>query len=53
MQLAKFGKIGLTAQQVNNGLVRLFTNRTDDSSMMYRIVRRSRVCSLVTPVTVC
>ena len=43
MQLAKFGKIGLTAQQAKNGLVRLFTNRTYDSGMMCRIVRKSRV----------
>ena len=42
-QLAVFGKMGSTAQNVKNGLIRLFTNRTYDSSLIYRVVKKHRM----------
>ena len=45
-QLAVFGKMGSTAQNVKNGLIRLFTNRTYDSSLIYRVVKKHRILQL-------
>ena len=42
-QLATFGKMGSSALNAKNGLIRLFTNRTYDSSLIYRIVRKHRI----------
>ena len=41
IQLATFGKMGNTGLNVHNGLLRLFTNRTYDSSLVYRIVKKT------------
>ena len=37
-QLAIFGTMSGTAQNIKNRFIRLFTNRTYDSSLIYRIV---------------
>ena len=37
-QLATFGKMCRTGLNAHNGLLRLFANRTYDSSLLYRIV---------------
>ena len=42
-QLATFGKMDSSALNSKNGLIRLFTNRTYDSSLIYRIVRKHRI----------
>ena len=42
-QLATFGKMGSTGLNAKNGLIHLFTNRTYDSSLVYRIVRKHRI----------
>ena len=42
-QLASFGKMDSSALNAKNGLIRLFTNRTYDSSLIYRIVRKHRI----------
>ena len=42
-QLAIFEKMGSSALNTKNGLIRLFTNRTYDSSFIYRIVRKHRI----------
>jgi len=42
-QLATFGKMGSTGLNAKNGLVRLFLNRTYDSALVYRFVRKHRV----------
>ena len=42
-QLATFGKIGSTGLNAHNGLFRLFINRTYDSSLVYRIVKKHRI----------
>ena len=41
-QLAKFGKIGSTAQNAKTVSLRLFRNRTYDSSLIYRVVNKYR-----------
>ena len=41
-QLVNFGKIGYTSLQSKNGLSRLFSNRTYDSDMIYRVVKKAR-----------
>ena len=51
-QLAKFGKMGSTAQNAKKGLLRLFQHRAYDSSLIYRVVKNVGFCSLVIPVTV-
>ena len=40
-QLATFGKMGSTGLNAHNGLIRLFINRTYDSSLVYRIVKQT------------
>ena len=42
-QLATFGKMGSTGLNAKNGLVRLFLNRTYDSDLVYRFVRKHRI----------
>ena len=42
-QLATFEKMGSTGLNAHNGLLRLFTNRTYDSSLVYRIVKKHRI----------
>ena len=42
-QVARFGKIGSTGLDAKNELIRLFTNRNYDSSLVYRIVRKHRI----------
>ena len=42
-QLAIFWKMGSSTLNAKNGLNRLFTNRTYDSSLIYRIVRKHRI----------
>ena len=37
-QLAKFGKMGSTAQNAKTISLRLFRNRTYDSSLIYRVI---------------
>ena len=39
-QLTVFGKMGSTAQNNKNGLIRLSTNRTYDSFLIYRVVKQ-------------
>ena len=39
-EFATFGKMGSTALNAKNGLIRLFTNRTYDSSLIYNIVKK-------------
>ena len=39
-QLATFRKMGSTALYAENGLIRLFSNRTYYSSLIYRIVKK-------------
>ena len=39
-QLVIFGKMGGTALNTKNGLIRLFSNRTYDSTLIYRIVKK-------------
>ena len=51
-QLATFGKMGSTALNAKNGLIRLFSNRTYDSSLIYRIVKNIGYCNLVIQVIV-
>ena len=41
--LATFGKMVSTALNAKNGLIRLFSNRTYDSSLIYRIVKKHRI----------
>ena len=41
-QLVAFGKMGYTGVQSKNGSCRLFTNRTYDSDMLYRVVKKAR-----------
>ena len=40
-QLATFGKMGSTALNAKNGLIHLFSNRTYDSSLIHRIVKKT------------
>ena len=40
-QLVTFGKTGGTALNVKNGLIRLLSNRTYDSTLIYRIVKKT------------
>ena len=40
-QLAIFGKMGSTGLNAHNALLRLFSNRTYDSSLVYRIVKKT------------
>ena len=42
-QLVNFGKIDYTDFQSKNGLSRLFSNRTYDSDMIYRVVKKARI----------
>ena len=42
-QLATFGKMGSTGLNAKNGLIRLFMNRTYDSALVYRFVRKHRI----------
>ena len=42
-QFAVFGKMGSTAQNTKQGLIRLFTNRTYDSSLIYHVVKKHRI----------
>ena len=42
-QLATFWKMGSTALNAKNGLIRLFSNHTYDSSLIYRIVKKHRI----------
>ena len=51
-QLAKFGRMGNTVQNAKNGLICLFQNHTDGSSLIYRVIKNIGFCSLVIPVTV-
>ena len=52
-QLATFGKMGSTALNAKNGFIRLFSNRTYDSFLIYRIVKKNiGYCSLVIQVIV-
>ena len=41
-QLAKFRKMGSTAQNAKNSLLRLFQNRTYDSYLIYGVVKKYR-----------
>ena len=52
-QLATFGKMIGTALNAKNGAIRLFSNRTYDSFLIYRIVKKNiGYCSLVIQVIV-
>ena len=52
-QLATFGKMGSTALNAKNGLIRLFSNRTYNSTLRYRIVKKNiGYCSLMIEVVV-
>ena len=42
-QLAKFGKMGSSTQNAKNGLIRLFQNRTYDSSLICRVIKEHRI----------
>ena len=42
-QLAIFGKMGGTALNAKHGLIRLFSNYTYDSTLIYRIVKKHRI----------
>ena len=42
-QVAKFGKMGSTAQNAKNGALRLFQHRTYDSSLIYHVVKKHRI----------
>ena len=42
-QLATFGKMGSIALNTKNGSIRLFSNRTYDSSLIHRIVKKHRI----------
>ena len=42
-QFATFGKMGSIGLNAKNGLIRLFTNRTYDSALVYRFVRKHRI----------
>ena len=42
-QLATFGKMDSTGLNAKNGLIRLFVNRTYDSALVYRFVRKHRI----------
>ena len=42
-EFATFGKMDSTALNAKNGLIRLFTNRTYDSSLIYNIVKKYRI----------
>ena len=39
-QLAKFGRMGSTSQNAKNDLICLFQNRTYDSSLIYRVIKK-------------
>ena len=41
-QLAKCGRMRSTAQSTQNGVNRLFMNRTYDSSLIYRVIYKYR-----------
>ena len=41
-QLANFGKIGYTSLEFKTALCRLFSNRTYNPNMMYRVVKKAR-----------
>ena len=41
-QLAKLGRIGSTAQNVENGFIRLLMNRTYESDMIHRVIKKHR-----------
>ena len=45
-QLAKFGRMGSTTQNAKNGFIRLFMNRTNDSSLIYRVIKKRRTLHL-------
>ena len=40
-QLATFGKMNSTALNAKNGLICLFSNHTYDSTLIYRIVKKT------------
>ena len=40
-QMFTFGKMGGTALNAKNGLIRLLSNRTYDSNLIYRIVKKT------------
>ena len=42
-QLATFAKMGDTALNVKNKLIRFFSNRIYDSTLIYRIVEKHRI----------
>ena len=42
-QLAIFEKMGSSALNTKNGLIRLFTNRTYDSSLIYNNIKKYRI----------
>ena len=42
-QLAKFGRMGSTFQNAKHCLIRLFQNRTYDSSLIYRVIKKHRI----------
>ena len=39
--LAKFGRVDSTTQNAKNCLIRLFQNRTYDSSLIYRVIKKT------------
>ena len=41
--LAKFGRVDSTTQNAKNCLIRLFQNRTYDSSLIYRVIKKHRI----------
>ena len=51
-QLATFGKMSGTALNAKNGFIRLFSNRTCDSTLIYRIAKKIGYYSLVIQVIV-
>ena len=42
-QLTKFGRMGSTAQNTKNGFIRLFQNRTYDSSLICHVINKHRI----------
>ena len=42
-QLEKCGRMRSTAQSTQNGVNRLFMNRTYDSSLIYRVIKKHRI----------
>jgi len=48
----KLGRMGSTAQNIKNSLIRLFMNRTYGSSSIYRVIKNIGLCSLIIQVIV-